>query len=81
MKVLTEVVRYAVGLAQTPIGQQAILAAGGPVAGLLVNFGLVGLQSVLAEWTGAELSDADVRAHLATKGLKVVPFDPKGLFA
>lgn len=80
LTVLTDVLRYALAIAQTPEGMAAVLAAGGPPAVLLADWGLKGLSAVLADWTQPTISDADVAAALATKGLRVVPFDPATLW-
>ena len=80
LSVSSDVVRYAMALSQTTEGQAVILAAGGPVTALIVKWGLVGLNAVLTDWTGATISDADVEAALAAKGFRVVPFDKTRLF-
>lgn len=83
MSVLTvaaDVLRYATAIAQTPEGTAAIIAAGGPVAGLFVKFGLVGISSVLSTWTGPTISDEDLDAALAAKGLRVEPINLSTLY-
>lgn len=80
LSVASDVLRYAVAIAQTPEGLAAVIAAGGPVVGLFAKYGLVGVSSVLATWTGPTISDADVEAHLAEKGLRVQPIDLEKLY-
>lgn len=80
LTVAADVLRYACAIAQTPEGTAAILAAGGPVAALAVRYGLVGISSVLATWTGPTISDADLDKALAEKGLRVEPIDLSALY-
>lgn len=79
LSVSADVIRYALGIAQTPQGQAAVIALGGPVAGLIVNFGLIGLNSVLSGWTEATITEEQIAAALA-KGWRVVPYDPSAMF-
>ncbi len=80
MKVATQVLRYALAIAQSDLGATAILSLGGPVAALLLKFGTMGLTSALSDWDKPEITDAEVEASLKTKGFRVVPFDPKTLW-
>ncbi len=80
LSVSSDVLRYAVAIAQTPEGTAAILAAGGPVVGLAIKYGFVGLSAVLATWTAATISDADVEKSLAEKGVRVEPIDLSTLY-
>ena len=80
LTVASDVLRYATAIAQTPEGTAAVVALGGPVAGLLVKYGTLGLSAVLSNWTGPTISDADLDAALAAKGLRVEPIDLSTLY-
>lgn len=83
MSVLTvaaDVLRYATAIAQTPEGTAAVIALGGPVAGLVVKYGTLGLSAVLATWTAPTISDEDLDAALAAKGLRVEPINLSTLY-
>lgn len=80
LSVSADVLRYATAIAQTTEGQAAVIALGGPVAGLLVKYGTLGISAVLANWTGPTISDADLDSALAAKGLRVEPIDLSTLY-
>jgi hypothetical protein len=83
MSVLTvsaDVLRYATAIAQTPEGIAAVIALGGPAAGLIVKFGTLGLSAVLSTWTGPTITDEDLDKALAEKGLRVQPIDLEKLY-
>lgn len=80
MKTAKSILRYALALAQTPAGMGAISALGGPLAGMIVKFGSVGITSAMDATEGDEISEEQIAAHLASKGLKVTPFDPATLW-
>lgn len=77
--VATDVVKYALAIAQTPAGHAAVTALGGPVADMIVQFGLAGVASVLSTWAEPTITEAQMAAELA-KGYRVVPYDPNALF-
>ncbi len=76
MKFARTALQMLVGVAQSPGGLSLISTFGGPAAVMVANFGAVGIQSALDATEAQELSEEDVAAHLASKGLKVKPFDP-----
>lgn len=80
MKIARTALQFIVGVAQSPGGLAAISALGGPGATMIAKFGAVGIQSALDATEAEELSEEDVAAHLASKGLKVKPFDPSTLW-
>lgn len=83
MSVLTvsaDVLRYATAICQTPEGTAAVIALGGPAAGLIVKFGTLGLSAVLSTWTGPTISDEDLDKALAEKGLRVQPINLETLY-
>lgn len=80
LSVSADVLRYVTAIAQTPEGMAAVIAAGGPFAGLLVKYGTVGLSAVLGTWTGPTISDADLDQHLGAKGLRITPIDLSTLY-
>lgn len=80
LSVSADVLRYATAIAQTTEGQAAVIALGGPVWGLLIKYGTLGVSAVLATWTGPTISDADLDAALAAKGLRVEPIDLSTLY-
>lgn len=80
LTVASDVLRYATAIAQTPEGTAAVVALGGPVAGLLVKYGTLGLSAVLSNWTGPTISDEDLDKALAEKGLRVQPIDLSALY-
>ena len=69
------VLKYALALAGTPMGQAAILAAGGPVWALLAKWGTAPLSNVIDLIDTPEITDAQVAEALATKGGRVTPID------
>jgi len=80
LSITTDVLRYATALAQTPEGTAAVIALGGPAAGLIVKFGTLGLSAVLSTWTGPTISDEDLDKALAEKGLRVQPINLETLY-
>ena len=58
----------------------ALGVAAPPIVPLLLKFGLPAIGSVLATWTGDTITDEQIETELATKGHKVVPFDPSKLW-
>lgn len=80
MKVAKSVLRYVLALVQTPAGLSVVASLGGPPAAMLAKFGAVGISSALDAVEGDELTEQQVADHLATKGLKVVAYDPSTLW-
>ena len=78
-----DAVKLIVGFASTPGGlalATSILGAANPAVLLVEQFGIRILGPLVATWTADTITDADVAANLASKGLKVVPFDPLAAF-
>ena len=69
------VLKYALALAGTPMGQAAILALGGPVWALLAKWGTAPLSNVIDLIDTEEITDEQVATALATKGGRVTPID------
>ncbi len=77
---LASVLRALFAACRDPKVAGAIVSAGGPVAGLILAFGLEPLESILADLTAPEITDEMVREALAKKGLRVTPIDLDHLY-
>lgn len=79
LKVATDTLKLVVGMAASPGGLQLatlLLGTANPAILIIEQFGVRLLGPLLATWTAAEITDADVAASLATRGMKVEPYDP-----
>ena len=84
MKVALDTLKLIVGFAGSPAGIDMIvklLGTANPGVGLLATFGVRLLALVLPEITTESVTDEQITAALAAKGIKVDPFDPATLFA
>lgn len=74
LSVSRAVLGYALNIAATPGGGALVQSLGGPVAGLILNFGLKPLAAVLASIDTPEITEEQIEAQLA-KGVKVEKLD------
>lgn len=78
-----DTLKMVVGVAASPGGltlATTLLGATNPAILLVEQFGVRILAPLLATWTTPAITEADVTAALATKGLKVTPYDPMAAF-
>jgi hypothetical protein len=83
LKAATDTLKLVVGMAASPGGLALATSLLGPVspAVLLVEQFVVRiLGPLLTTWAAPDISEEDVAANLATKGFKVVPYDPMAAF-
>jgi hypothetical protein len=75
--------KLAVNVAAMPQGIALLtswVGAANPLLGLVVQFGVRGLAAILPMLTGDTVTDDQLAQHLATIGVKVVPYDPMAGF-
>lgn len=75
LTVTKSVLKYALALVGTPMGQAAVLALGGPVWALIAKWGTGPLSNVIDLIDTAEITDAQVAEALAAKGGRVTEID------
>lgn len=78
-----DTLKVVVGMAASPGGLSlatTLLGTANPAVLLVEQFGVRLLGPLLATWTAPTVSDADLTTHLATIGVKVVPYDPMAAF-
>lgn len=83
LKVATDTLKIVVGMAASPGGlalATTILGAANPAILLVEQFGVRLLGPLLAAWTEPEITEEALAANLASKGMKVMPFDPMAVF-
>ena len=79
LKTATDTLKAVVAAASSPGGlalMTTVLGATNPAILLVEQFGVRLLGPLLTTWAAPDVSDADIAADLATKGYKVVPYDP-----
>jgi hypothetical protein len=84
LKTATDTLKAVVAAASTPGGlavMTTVLGVTNPAILLVEQFGVRLLGPLLETWTATDISDADIATDLATKGFKVVPYDPMAGFA
>ncbi len=76
LSVARDVLGYAVTLASTPAGAASVVALGGPVATMVMNFGVRPLHAILSSLDASvtEITEEVLEAQLA-KGVKVERLD------
>jgi hypothetical protein len=86
-KMPTGVLKFAIGVLNNPLlgaGVTAVLTMLGsavPAAlPLLMKWGAPALGSALSTWTRDTITEKEMETELATKGHKVVPFNPSTLW-
>lgn len=83
LKTATETLKLVVGMAASPGGLALATSLLGPVSPailLVEQFGVRILGPMLAAWAAPDISEEAVTANLASKGYKVVPYDPMAAF-
>jgi hypothetical protein len=79
LKTATDTLKAVVAVATTPGGltfMATVLGTANPAILLVEQFGVRLLGPLLTTWAAPDISDADIATDLATKGYKVVPYDP-----
>jgi len=79
LKTATDTLKAVVAVATTPGGltfMATVLGTANPAILLVEQFGVRLLGPLLTTWALPDISDADIATDLATKGYKVVPYDP-----
>jgi len=74
ISVARSVLGYALNIAATPGGSALVQGLGGPVASLILNFGIKPLAAVLNAVDTPEITEEQIEAQLA-KGVKVEKLD------
>jgi hypothetical protein len=78
-----DALKLAVNVAAMPQGLALLtswVGVANPLLGAVVRFGVMGLAAILPKLTGDTITDDELTNHLATVGIKVVPYDPMAAF-